>query len=170
MSIFSENLKYLRMQQKLSQVFLAKELEISPSAINMYEKGNREPNFELLKKIAEYFEVDYNVLLGKQIIPEEPGKKEFVYTPNQDIDDLIVREAKVEYLADGSALQISHAQMNDKPDMSKITEYTVNEYEMKMIEFLRNNSTFQDLLWVLNEIDKEELDFFLKLSKKFTKE
>lgn len=158
------------MQQKLSQVFLAKELEMSPSTINMYEKGNREPNFELLKRIAEYFDVDYNILLGKQIMPGEPGNKEFVYTPKQDIDDLIVRQAQAEYLADGSANQIDLAQINSKPDMSRATGYTVSKYEMEMIEFLRNNPTFQDLLWVLNKIDRKELDLFLNISKEITKE
>ena len=64
MSTFSIRFKELRMSQRLTQDELAKKLKISKSSISMYENGNREPDFEVLELIADYFNVDMNYLLG----------------------------------------------------------------------------------------------------------
>ena len=37
----------------------------------MYEIGKREPNFEMLEAIADYFNVDMNFLLGKSDVPNQ---------------------------------------------------------------------------------------------------
>lgn len=64
MSVFSKRFKELRASQNLTQDELAKKLELSKSSISMYENGNREPDFETLELIADYFNVDMNYLLG----------------------------------------------------------------------------------------------------------
>ncbi len=64
MSNFRDRLKTLRQQKDLTQDELAAELDISRSAISMYERGEREPDFETLEKIADYFNVDMNFLTG----------------------------------------------------------------------------------------------------------
>lgn len=65
MSRFSDNLKHLRKEINFTQEELAKALNVTKSRINMYERGEREPNFEMLESIADYFNVDMNYLLGK---------------------------------------------------------------------------------------------------------
>lgn len=65
MSNFSEILKYLRNRSNLTQEELASKLKISKSSISMYERGQREPDFELLELIADFFNVDMNFLLGE---------------------------------------------------------------------------------------------------------
>ncbi len=65
MSIFGNRLRELRNEKGLSQSELAKQIRISKSAVNMYERGEREPNFETLEIIADYFNVDLDYLLGK---------------------------------------------------------------------------------------------------------
>lgn len=65
MSEFYKIFKELRVQHNLTQVELANKLKISKSAISMYETGNREPDFETLENIADFFNVDMNYLLGK---------------------------------------------------------------------------------------------------------
>lgn len=62
---FSEVFKELRISKNLSQAELAEELKISKSAVSMYERGQRNPDFETLEIIADYFNVDMNYLLGK---------------------------------------------------------------------------------------------------------
>ncbi len=62
--VFSKALKELRKKYNLSQKELAKELKVAPSTISMYEKGKRSPNDGLLKKIATYFDVSTDYLLG----------------------------------------------------------------------------------------------------------
>lgn len=67
MSKFADNLKMLRKSKKLSQQELAEILHISKSSVNMYERGEREPNSEMLIKIADLFEVSIDFLIGRVI-------------------------------------------------------------------------------------------------------
>lgn len=65
MASFEERLKLLRTSRELSQMDLAKQLKISKSSINMYERGEREPGIETLETIADFFNVDMDYLIGK---------------------------------------------------------------------------------------------------------
>ena len=62
--IFSERLKILREEAKLSQRKLAERLYVSPSMIAMYELGYRAPSYETLLRIARLFHVSTDYLLG----------------------------------------------------------------------------------------------------------
>nr|WP_116316240.1 helix-turn-helix transcriptional regulator [Bacillus subtilis] len=53
----------LRKQAGLTQEGLAKKLNITRSALSQYELGTREPNYDLLIKIADYFDVSIDFLL-----------------------------------------------------------------------------------------------------------
>lgn len=65
MAQFDKILKLLRTEKSMSQQDLADALGISKSAINMYERGERQPNFETLESIADFFNVDIDYLLGR---------------------------------------------------------------------------------------------------------
>ena len=65
MTKFNEILKYLRTSRGITQAEFAKGIGVSPSAVGMYETGDREPNFEIEEKIADYFNVSLDVLRGK---------------------------------------------------------------------------------------------------------
>ena len=65
MAQFDKILKLLRNEKNMSQQELADALGISKSSINMYERGERQPNFETLETIADYFNVDIDFLLGR---------------------------------------------------------------------------------------------------------
>lgn len=65
MAQFDKILKLLRTEKNMSQQELADALGISKSAVNMYERGDRQPNFEVLESIADYFNVDIDYLLGR---------------------------------------------------------------------------------------------------------
>lgn len=69
MVLFGDRLKSLRNNRGLSQMDFAKQIGISKSAVNMYERGEREPSFEILETIADYFNVDLDYLIGKSEIP-----------------------------------------------------------------------------------------------------
>ena len=64
MSIFSQRLRALRNARGISQQELGRQLGLSKSSVNMYERGEREPGLETLRVMAEYFDVDMNYLLG----------------------------------------------------------------------------------------------------------
>lgn len=65
MTKFSERIRSLRKEKAFSQQELANQLGLSKSSVNMYERGEREPNLETLELIADYFNVDMEYLLGK---------------------------------------------------------------------------------------------------------
>lgn len=63
---FSDVLKKLRNDKGITQDQFSKETGINRSTLGMYEAGKREPNFETLEVIADYFNVDMNTLLDKE--------------------------------------------------------------------------------------------------------
>ena len=58
-----EILKHLRQEKGITQRDLAKQLNISPSTIAMYETGQRKPDSDMLEAIADYFNVSIDYLL-----------------------------------------------------------------------------------------------------------
>ncbi|AFK85862.1 MULTISPECIES: helix-turn-helix domain-containing protein [Thermoanaerobacterium] len=63
--MLKDKLKTLRNEKKLTQRELAKLLNLSPSTIAMYEIGQRFPDPETLQKIADFFDVSVDYLLGR---------------------------------------------------------------------------------------------------------
>lgn len=64
--MLSEELKKMRESKGLTQNELAKKLNLSRSTIGMYEKGERNPNFETLELIADFFNVRIDDLIGRK--------------------------------------------------------------------------------------------------------
>lgn len=64
--MFNDVLRNLRKEKHLTQSELATALNISRSAISMYENGEREPDLDTLEAIADYFNVDMNQLTGQE--------------------------------------------------------------------------------------------------------
>lgn len=59
-----ERLEELLEERELTQRQLAKDLHIVPSALNGYIKGHRQPDHETIIRMAEYFDVSTDYLLG----------------------------------------------------------------------------------------------------------
>ena len=69
MVLFPQRLKELRTSRNLSLQELADIVNMSKSSVYMWETGEREPGLEILEAIADYFNVDYDYLIGKSDIP-----------------------------------------------------------------------------------------------------
>jgi len=63
MSFLSDNIKYLRSKQKLSQQALAGSLMLSRSNLAKYEKGVHDPGLEVLLRISRYFKISVDLML-----------------------------------------------------------------------------------------------------------
>lgn len=61
---FSHTLASLRKAKGLTQQELSRILGLSPSSISMYERGEREPSFETMEALADFFNVDMNYLMS----------------------------------------------------------------------------------------------------------
>lgn len=64
---FGTRLKEMLKQRELTQKDLAVALNISPGAVGNYVHGLREPDYATLKKIASYFQVSTDFLLGMDL-------------------------------------------------------------------------------------------------------
>lgn len=64
MSKFHERLRALREERGLSQYEISNILKISRSTYAGYERENKEPTYEFLKKLADYFNCSIDYLVG----------------------------------------------------------------------------------------------------------
>ncbi len=62
LEIFRERLKALRGEARLQDV--AKDIGISRASLGYYENGDRKPDIEILMKLADYYHVSCDYLLG----------------------------------------------------------------------------------------------------------
>lgn len=67
--MLAQRLLYLRQKNKKTQAEIASLLGITRQAYGYYEKGEREPDMESLGKLADYFEVTVDYLLGRTDSP-----------------------------------------------------------------------------------------------------
>lgn len=61
---FGEKLSELLEERNMTQKEFAKTLNIAPTTLNGYIKDKRQPDFELVKKIASALSVSVDLLLG----------------------------------------------------------------------------------------------------------
>ncbi|MDA1935458.1 transcriptional regulator [Bacillus cereus] len=63
--MFGNMLNSLRKDKKLRQEDMAKHLGIARTTYAMYEQGRREPDYDTLQKLADFFNVSVDYLLGR---------------------------------------------------------------------------------------------------------
>lgn len=61
----NDNIKMLRKQQGLSQVELSTQLNVSKQCVSNWENDNVQPSIEMLIKLADFFHVSTDFLLGR---------------------------------------------------------------------------------------------------------
>lgn len=71
METFGSRLRALRKKEtNLTMKELGKKIGVSESAIGMYERGDREPDMEVIGRIADLFDVTVDYLMGRSDIRE----------------------------------------------------------------------------------------------------
>jgi transcriptional regulator with XRE-family HTH domain len=71
---YGERISELRTKMKLTQEELAKRIGITRAALSHYEKNRREPDYETLQKLADFFDVNVDYLLGRTVDPSPSNK------------------------------------------------------------------------------------------------
>lgn len=103
--MLSKRLKYLRNKKGLSQQNMADFLGISRQGYGKYEDGKSEPDSKSIVKLADYFDVTTDWLLGRDIEDKEDEKRSYMIDkilkileeyPEMDLafDDLANMDAK----------------------------------------------------------------------------
>ena len=67
MSLFSDNIRALRVKNKISQEKLAEQLQITRGRYVKYEDGTSEAPYDILKKIAYHFHISIDLLLSVDV-------------------------------------------------------------------------------------------------------
>lgn len=62
---YGNRIQALRAEQSLTQEELAQRIDISRAALSHYEKNRREPDYDTLQKLARYFGVTTDYILGR---------------------------------------------------------------------------------------------------------
>lgn len=73
--MIGKRIKLLRTENNLTQLEFAKILNIANSTLSQYEAGNRVPSDDIKKKIADFFNVSMDYLLGRTDIRNETINK-----------------------------------------------------------------------------------------------
>lgn len=73
--MINERLKQLRKLKKITQLELAKEMNVAKTTIASYEQGVSEPSIAMMTKLAKYFNVSPSYLMGwDSIQPNSSGQ------------------------------------------------------------------------------------------------
>ena len=95
MSTFSDKIRELRNQKGVSQAVVAEYLGITKQAYSLYETGKREPDFDSLLKLADYFGTDTDSLLSDDsAIKVSDSRLKFALFGDAEIDDEVLDDVK----------------------------------------------------------------------------
>ena len=73
---FSERLKELRTSKGLTMEQLAKEINSTRGTISNFENENKKPSLDMLIKLADYFDVSIDYLVGRTDDPKLHQKED----------------------------------------------------------------------------------------------
>ncbi len=79
--MLNQRIRLLRQSRNISQVELAKRLNVTKQSVSNWENDNIQPSIEMLLKIAEFFSVSTDYLLAR-----DEGK----YLDVSDLSDVVV--------------------------------------------------------------------------------
>lgn len=106
---FKDRLKETRLNKNLTQKEVADYFKTSPQSYAQWEKGLRNPSAENLQKLADFFNVSTDYLLGKTDIPDSESDIDLDFaidnsvaydgTPITDDDREIIKNYLKEYFS-----------------------------------------------------------------------
>ena len=71
---FGERLKELRNEKKMTQSDVGKIINVSKASVSLYEKNERTPDQDSIKKLASYFNVSTDFCLGLLMFAQSRSK------------------------------------------------------------------------------------------------
>jgi HTH-type transcriptional regulator, competence development regulator len=116
--MLGETIAKLRKEKGLSQYELADRLGFSRGKLSNYEQGSRQPDYDTLKKIADYFNVSIDQLLGRE---------EKVKTKEDSLDEInkLVKEYGIEQFGFFDIEKWKDLSSEDIEEIKKHFEYVV---------------------------------------------
>lgn len=113
--MIGKKLKELITQKSIKQIKLAKYLGISPSRLSNYLSDKREPDLEMLAKMAKYLGVDLNYFTDVRF---SAGRKEVSYPVIVEEAEMLM-ESTATYSAGCDVVEIPYTSINSKKSAAK---------------------------------------------------
>lgn len=129
---FKDRLVQLRKSTNLLQTDMAKKIGVARATYGAYEQGTRQPDFETLQRIAQFFEVSTDFLLGNSV-----EGKQSIYGKEVDTSQLTENQRTVlEWAMQQELLTISN-----KEDLGRVLAdlSLIMDYEKRKSERNGNN-------------------------------
>lgn len=64
--VLHQKIVQLRKSKKITQEELSRKIGVTRSALSQYELGLRQPDYDIVKRMADYFNVSTDYLLGRE--------------------------------------------------------------------------------------------------------
>ncbi|HEO6612923.1 TPA: helix-turn-helix domain-containing protein, partial [Streptococcus agalactiae] len=129
MANLSDNIKYFRKQNKLTQKELARKLKIAPTAISAWEVGRNKPLMDNIEQMASIFGIPKSKLLGDEIYKiQETASPELIPSTLQKIT---FTSSRLEHSRQLIVLDTAEAQLEQQNTVEEpqATYYTYNYYD-----------------------------------------
>ncbi|MFW6035305.1 MAG: helix-turn-helix domain-containing protein [Halothermotrichaceae bacterium] len=151
MENFAVRLKKLRKEKELRQTDLAQKLGVAQTTIANYEQNSRFPNQELLIKIANFFNISIDYLLGRSDYLNEQEKKDDNHQSHSP-QLLPAAEKYLNMLLRGNERQAYSVVTNQIQNKNNLEDIYIDIFEpsLKKIGYL----------WVTNKINVAEEHYF----------
>jgi len=128
--VLGDRLKRLRLEKKLTQEELGKKINVTKVSISGYENGNRTPDTETLQKLADFFNVTTDYLLGRTDDPNPPE------SDNEELGTLarinqLIKEYGIEQMGFFDIEKWKHLSEEEIEEIIKHFEWVVHKAKEK---------------------------------------
>ena len=98
--MFADRLKELRKERNVTQIQLAEALGVSKGTVAMWETGKREPNFDMINRLSDFFDRRIDYILGYSEDASSPRmtEEEMDFLARSDLEERFY-EIIMSYLA-----------------------------------------------------------------------
>lgn len=173
MSNFPSKIKKLRIENGLTQKQIAESLNVSQNAVYNWENGKREPNLDMIKQIAKYFDFPLYLLLDDNFNLENvelemkrarPYKSYEMEEPPKPFTAPLTNSGVHKYVAH-TRLEITPEQIEINRIQNKILNDTENvtEEEAKFYNDYYTSEQHKSLFKYLMETAQENLKSLKRL-------
>lgn len=133
---FSQVILKLRKERRLSQREVSEALGISQALLSHYEKGLREPKFEFVVKVCDFYDVSADYLMGRTKIRKNPAAENVGFYDHNGMHISVWENEKVaELLRHVSSIFASLGESEELTEyVSLCIEITVYKLIRKMCE------------------------------------
>lgn len=134
MANLSDNIKYFRKQNKLTQKELARKLKIAPTAISAWEVGRNKPLMDNIEQMASIFGIPKSKLLGDEIYKiQETASPELIPSTLQKINST---SSQLEQPRQEKVLSFANEQLEEQNKVVSMFDRKVEETENYITDYV----------------------------------